>query len=760
MQLGHSPPGIRLGGGKYYQQALFEFPKDPKALNSLGLALYQLGELENALVYYSRACEVSPQDPVPFEKVAQIAEKLGRLDSVTIAAFKSAELYLDRGDTDKSVENLARITRTNPENLAAHSRLGFIYERRGNQPQAVMEYIVVASLLQHNGDSPSAALAIEHALTITPESPEALQAKVLLQEGQLLPKPARSRGFDSSLGLDAAVPEAISPHRKPGFQRLDPVAEARQIAVSMLAGLVLDQPEVPKDSQQQAVSRGLQAIVRGSSRSISGKHTDPEGMAVHLTRAVDFLSKNADKEAVEELELATDAGLENTAAFFEIGYIRSQDQRLESAIRFLQRAVNHSDFTLAGRLLLGQILERLGRIPDATIEYLEALKFADSLVVPKHQMEELQQLYEPLIEAESMRTDVQAKVTLCQNIKELIWQADWRQRLERMRNELMSDFQDGSPMPVGEMLCEVHSSQIVDAIVTIHQLARSGYHRSAMEEAFFALQYAPTFLPLHTHMGELLLQEDRIPEAIEKFTVVAHTYRARGQATRAIQVYQRIIRAAPMDLGARSHLIDLLITRGQIKDAIQEYLELAEVYYNLADLNRAREMYNEALQLAQQSRLDWSLLIDILYHMADIDVQSLDWRHALRIYEQIKTMNPEDPKARANLIGLSIRLSQENQAEAEWKNFQALLNESGELNKTVPFLENLTSEYPQVICEPPWRRPTGKPGALRCHRESDFAGEMLLEKEIARSCRDDSGYSGAQSTRKRRLPTHPIGNHG
>jgi len=94
-------------------------------------------------------------------------------------------------------------------------------------------------------------------------------------------------------------------------------------------------------------------------------------------------------------------------------------------------------------LLLGQTLERLGRLPDATIEYLEALKFADSLVVPKHQMEELQQLYEPLIEAESLRTDIQAKATLCQNIKELIWQSDWRRRLERVRNELMSDFQDG-----------------------------------------------------------------------------------------------------------------------------------------------------------------------------------------------------------------------------------------------------------------------------------------------------------------------------
>jgi len=732
MHMGHSAAWDQdwEKAAKYYQQALVEFPEDPKALNSLGLALYQLGELENALEYYSRACEVSLQDPVPFEKVAQISEQLGRSDNVTRSALKSAELYLDRGDTDKAIENLARITRTNPENLAAHSRLGLIYERRGNQAQAVTEYMAVASLLQHTGDSKSAAQAIHHALQIAPESPEARQAMVLLREEKLLPKPTRSGGFVSRPGVSAPVPETISPRMKPSSQGLDPVAEARQMALSMLAGLVLDQPEIKKDSQQQAVSRGLQAIVRGSPRTLFVKQTDPEGMVVHLTKAVDLLSKKADNEAVEELERATEAGLEHAAAFFEVGYIRLQGQRLESAIRFLQRAVNHADFSLAGRLLLGQTLEKLGRLPEATIQYLEALKFADSLVVPKQQMDELQQLYEPLIEAESLRTDLQAKGTLCQNIKDLIWRTDWRERLERMRKELMSEFQDGPPMPVGEMLSEVHSSQIVEAIMTIHQLARSGHHRSAMEEAFFALQYAPTFLPLHTYMGELLLQEDRIPEAIDKFTVVAHTYRARGEAARAIQVYQRIIRAAPMDLGARSLLIDLLITRGQMKDAIQEYLELAEVYYNLADLNRARKTYNEALRLAQQSRQNWNLLIDILYHMADIDVQSLDWRQALRIYEQIKTMKPDDPRARASLIGLSIRLSQEDQAEAELKDYLALLNKSGESDKAIPFLESLLIEYPQVIfirtCLADSYRQVGrKSDAIR---EFDIVGEKLLER--------------------------------
>lgn len=714
---------------KFYRQALVEFPMEPKALNSLGLALLELGKFEQALEFYSRACEVSPQDPIPFEKVAQISEHLGRQDVLSRASLRSAELYLNRGDTNKAVENLVRISRTDPENLAAHSRLGLVYERRGNHSQAVTEYLAVASLLQHKGDSESANQAIQHALQIIPESPEAQQSLRLLEEGKLLPKPARARGLHDRPNAISFGFEAAPPDMKPNYQGLDPIAEARQAALSMLASLVLDQPEITRDGQQEAVNRGLRAIVRGSPRTVFVKQTDPEGMVVHLTKAVDLLSKQMDEKAVEELERATEAGLEHAAAFFEVGYIRSQGQRLESAIRFLQRAINHADFTLAGRLLLGQIHEKLGRLNEAAIEYLEALKFADSLVVPQQQMDELQQLYEPLIEAESLRTDLQAKERLCQNIKDLILRADWRERLDRTRKELMGELPDGPPMPIGEMLSEVRSSQIVEAIMTIHQLARSGHHRSAMEEAFFALQYAPTYLPLHTYMGELLLQEDRLTEAIDKFTAVAHTYSARGEATRAIQTYYRIIRAAPMDLGARSRLIDLLVARGQMNTAIQEYLELAEVYYNLADLTRARKTYNEALRLAQQSKQNWSLMIEILHSIADIDLQSLDWRQAVKIYEQIRTMKPDDPRARANLIGLNIRLSQEDQAEAELQEYLAYLEKANESDKCIPFLESLLNEYPHFVSirislAEAYRKAGRRADAIR---EFDIVGEKLLD---------------------------------
>jgi len=59
-----------------YRQALQEFPDQPRALNSLGLALFQLGDFDEALRIYQQVIPLTPDDAVPLEKVAQISERL------------------------------------------------------------------------------------------------------------------------------------------------------------------------------------------------------------------------------------------------------------------------------------------------------------------------------------------------------------------------------------------------------------------------------------------------------------------------------------------------------------------------------------------------------------------------------------------------------------------------------------------------------------------------------------------------------------
>ena len=96
----------------------------------------------------------------------------------------------------------------------------------------------------------------------------------------------------------------------------------------------------------------------------------------------------------------------------------------------------------------------------------------------------------------------------------------------------------------------------------------------------------------------------------------------------------------------------MLVARGQVDDAINEYLELAEIYYRLAELDMARKTYTTALRVVQQTNADRAWNVHLLQRMADIDMQRLDWKQALRVYEQIRTLRPDDQGARKQLLEL------------------------------------------------------------------------------------------------------------
>ena len=674
-----------------YRNALQEMPDHPKALNSLGLALFQQGEFDEALQIYKRVSLVSPKDPVPMEKLAQLLERTGHLKEAIDAAFKAAELFLNQRDVDKAIENWVRVTSLDPEHVPAHSRLALAHEKLGHKAQAVAEYIAVASLIQRTGNMEKTIELVGKAFKIMPESPEAKQAQTLLRSGQLLPKPLRPKGGTGPIAM-AQVKQLDKP-KKETDSGLDPIAEARQKALTRLAEILFDYSTDDGASTQQA-RRGMQALMRGTTGQLNLHQSEQAMVVLHLGQAIDLQSKGKDADAAEELEHALEEGFTHPALYFTLGMLRSSEDRLESALRHLAHAVKHNDFNLAARLLMGQVNQKLGRLQQASIEYLEALKLADSEVVPAENADEIRQMYEPLIEAQSSQTEDEAHKRVCDNINGLLMRKNWRDHLHKSREQMpKSDM----PMPIAEIILQAQSSQVLEAINHVHQLARAGQLRTAMEEAFHALVSAPTYLPLHTLMGDLLVRENHTQEAIAKFSAVATAYGVRGEAAQATKILKRVIQLAPMDMKPRIKLIDQLVARGQVDDAIREYTELADIYYRLADLDNARKTYTTALRVVQQASADRKWNVHILQRMADIDMQRLDWKQAIRVYEQIRTLRPDDEGTRKNLIDLSLRLGQPAQAAAELESYISYLQGSNNRDRVVPFIEELLQDRPDDI---------------------------------------------------------------
>jgi tetratricopeptide (TPR) repeat protein len=674
---------------QHYRKAVECAPDNVQALTSLGLALFELQEYEESLRSYLKAARLAREDPIPLEKIAQICERLGNLERAQAASLQAAEVYLKNKDLQKAIENWKRVTLLNPENIQARARLAAVYEHMGNKELAVEEYLALASLYQHASDMEKAVRAVNRAMQLIPGDARATQALTMLRDFKSLPLPARSRGATASLRM-AQLKKADTGVAEPD-KRQEPIAEAQQRALTILAGMLFDEDfGMPEGT----ASRGLQAIVRNTGSLRTPKVVDRTRILLHLTQVVDLHTQGKYEHAANELQRAMEVGLDHPAAHFTLGALLIQIGQPDNAFRYLQSAMKHPDFALASRLMLGQTLRSMGRLREAAVEYLEALRVADSSMAPADRRDDLFQLYEPLVEEQRHENDAEAQVRLCDNVASLLTQPDWREQVQRARKQLPSQVDNQAIVPLAEVIIQSRSSQIVESLAKINDLANEGYLRSAMEEAFYAVQYAPTYLPLHIFMAELLIKQGQLQLAISKLLAVAQTYSARGETRRAIDLYHRVVELAPMDFKPRSRLIDLLIEQDHIEEALLEYMDLADVYYSLADLDNARSTYTEALRLAQQTNADRSWRVKIMHRMADIDLQSLDWRQALRIFEQIRILQPDDEQARARLIELNFRLGQEAQAMTELENYITHLLETGRRDAALEFLKTQARDNP------------------------------------------------------------------
>ena len=494
MNQGHSAAWDQMWSraASFYRQALEEFPDNPKALTSLGLALLEAQQYEEAMACYKKAATLLPTDPMPYEKVAQICERVSRLNDAIQAYLQAADLHIKNRDMERAIECWLRITRFNAEHLVAHSRLAVANERLGRKAQAVQEYLAVASIVQRSGAPDKAVQAINYALQIVPDNPDAQHALVLVRSNQLLPRPIRTRGGTGSLRPPEVIRMELTEQINSEDSKLDPIAETRQKALVALADIVFESNE---ESAQRLGGRRAPGLILRGSAGATAEQAQQTTVMRHLGFAIDAQTQGNDNLAANELGKAIEAGLSHPAAYFILGLLNANQEHPEVSLRDLQSAVKHPDYALAGRLLLGQTMKRLGRWQEAALNYLKALQFADSEIVPDEQAELVFQMYDPLIETHSQEKEEKALVAICDNISALLNRPEWRAQLLQSREKLPPQAEGAPPLLLAEMLLQTRSNEVVESLTTIRTLTDQNLLRTAMEEAYTALIYVPDLSP-------------------------------------------------------------------------------------------------------------------------------------------------------------------------------------------------------------------------------------------------------------------------
>jgi len=673
----------------YYQQALEIDPENFKAILNLGLAYFEMHDYAASLESYSKAVGINSDDPAPYEKMYLIYKEIGQPTDAVKAALYAAESHLKNEDIQKAIENWKRVVEIDIQNVKAHVRLAMVYQRLGKNKLAVSEYIHSASLLQFTGNTKKAAEAIERALQFSPENIIVLRAKEILHQGRQLPLPEPIiKEPEEDLVVDIAQLEPPKPVEQKEFD--NPIAEAVDHALIVLAGALFEEAIFDKESKPNQ-ERDLDSAL---SWNIDGEMdlTDDSLQKLHVSQAIEYYSSDNEKEASDNLKSAIDDGYNNPAAYFLLGYLYIQMGRMESASRSLIKSVSHSEFALGSRLLLASYYSSIESWMEASKEYLEALRIADISLVENEDVEDLIQLYEVMIDDLESQEEDEAYVEMSKHIEGMLLRSDWRDILTDMRGKVGRE--GGILLPKMDGLLDDRRSQMINVHRNILDLAEEGYYDAAMERAFFALRNSPTFLPLHVTIGDILMEQNKISGAVTKYLAVADVYTVQGKTERALAMLEKVIELQPMNIEIRQRYIDLLEEYGKKEEAIIEYINIADVFYPLAELDSARSAYSKALVLAKTLPGDTSWRIKLHQRLADIDIQRLDWESALQTYVEISELLPQNQKTSITIVDLNYRLGNEPAAEKEIDRFTKQFDPESQIDSIKEYLVLLREEKP------------------------------------------------------------------
>jgi tetratricopeptide (TPR) repeat protein len=646
-----------MAGNRQAQQTALQRAAEYAAAKSWTQAI---GEYQKALAEF-------PDDEDTWSKVADALERIGRLDGAARAYAAIAELRLRQQDVDTAIDIWVRAARLDPNNVEIQRRLARVYQHFGKTKEAIRAHLALARIYQKTGQFQDAVEQVQAASALDPSDPDITTALELLRASQPAPPPPPVRKLDTSIWDNLVDTEEEDESRG------SPVEIAKEKALSDLAGTLFEEA-TPQRVPQRLSKAETDALVG---------------------QAIDAQTRGDAQAAIDAYKRILSAGVEMPAVNFNLGLLLQEQLHFDEAIQEFQHAVNVPEYRLGSLFALGECYRAKGRVDEALTYFLEVLKIVDLGTVRREQADDLIQVYQSLAESYAAKGESEQAEQFAGALVEFLNSKGWEDKVAEARKRLDQLKIEGAPaITLAELLTVPNATEMLEAMALITEYTRRDKLYSAMEVAHIAVLNAPDYLPLHLRIAEALWSTGRTEAALSKYLTVADTYNVRGEARQAIGIYNRVLKLAPMDVTVRSKLIDLLVSYGQIDRALEQYLQLADAYYQLADYDKARDVYQDALQLAPRGSPRRSWPAQIMHKLGDIYIQRVDWRHALPIYEQIKAIAPGDERALLALVDLYFKTNQPQRATRELDDMIASYKAAGKADRIIAMLDDQVRARP------------------------------------------------------------------
>jgi tetratricopeptide (TPR) repeat protein len=684
------------GAIEAYKQALTEFPRDLAATLGLGGAFVELGQPQVALKIFERAAQIAPaDDTTALAKLADAQERLGELEQAAATHTQIGHLFARKGKPEEAADAWIQASRLVPEQVEVYLRLAQVLEELGREGQAASEYMTVANIAQRRGEPERALEYCQAALRLDPEN---RQARAML--GAL---PGLHQSVDDRVDVwGESEPEET---------------QAEEADALSLDALSEDEDAGDQSPMERAQRHALQELANMLFEAGSEGSPDLSTVSI-IGQAIDQQTRGLLDDAIESYRRTLSSGLTRTAVFYNLGMLYYQRLRYDQAVESFRRTMRDEAYTLGSHYALGLTYYASGKIDRSLEHFLEVVKTVDLKTVRSDQAAALNGTYQQLSDRYIAKGDTHKANVFIQTLLRFFSQRHWEKKVYEARRQMDSLSSNGDSMTLAEYLETPETEVVVTAMAMTGEYMRRNMLMTAAEECFRAIQQASSYLPLHIRLAEIFLKQERTPEAITKYLVVADVSQIRGDTQQAIRIYDRVLRIAPMDVSVRTKLIDLLATRGEVDQALEQYLSLADVYYQVAQVERALETYQEALSLASNSSDETGWKANILHRIGDIYNQRVDWAQATRSYESIAGLNPKDERAQLALVDLYYKQGQNKKALQSLDALLAIYQSAGNTRKVLEVLREAVQARPEEM-------------GLRARLAAAFARQRMTKEAIA-----------------------------
>lgn len=650
---------------KAYRHALAEFPDDVSALMGYAWALLNDDDLAEALDIYQRLTQLTPSDPGPYERLAEIREKYEENEAAADLYAEAAQRYKKQNLNTKTITCYEATVRLTPDNDRAWAELLQNYQQARNIDKAVQATLWLAYLYQrdHHDWAIEVCRQMQHFI---PHEPLIGQTLMMLQSNRALARPpaidAKGISARDDTG-DAAGPTDAG----------SPVDLARQRALAKLAESIFDEDK----PQVQGLSEMEVDMLIG--------------------QAIDAQTKGDYQTAQQSYERLLKAGVVMTSIHFNLGLIYQQQMRFDDAVPLFTRSLSVPEYVLGSNFALGECYQAQGNFEQAIQHFMEAVKIIDLTTVKREQADDLIRVYEGLAQNLINTGEPERIQQLSETLISFMNQRGWEAETIKARERLDGIARAGVVLSLGELISLPGSEDVLRSLAMAQEYQRRHKIYNALEELFHAIGQAPDYLPLHHLLATLFQENDNIERSITKLRIIARTHEIRGETPQARATYQEILQLSPLDLEVHQRVIDLKIQHGRIDAALQQYLELADAYYQLAQPDRARETYAEALRLSGRGSEPRRWEIRLLHKIADLDMQRLNWMSAIKNYEEIIRVAPDDERAHLGLFRLYPRTGRAHLGISVLDKLLRRYLEKRRADKAVAVLEDLISSEPHNL---------------------------------------------------------------